>query len=84
MRTGESFIINLAPTGVIPTRAMSPYVPLSESEIIDDVAKALALGVQMVHLHARDVSLANEFERPLATRAQVRQRLGLETRTRQR
>lgn len=54
MRTGESFIINLAPTGVIPTRTMNPHVPLSHAEIVDDVAQCLELGVQMVHLHARD------------------------------
>jgi uncharacterized protein (DUF849 family) len=54
MRVSEPFIINLACTGVIPTRSMSPHVPLSHSEIVDDVARCLELGVQMVHLHARD------------------------------
>ena len=47
-------IINLAPTGMVPTRAMSPHVPLSHQEIVEDVARCLELGVQMVHLHARD------------------------------
>ena len=54
MRLGEDFIVNLACTGVIPTRTMSPHVPLSHGEIVEDVAQCLALGVQMVHLHARD------------------------------
>lgn len=54
MRVSEPFIINLACTGVIPTRSMSPHVPLSHGEIVDDVARCLELGVQMVHLHARD------------------------------
>jgi 3-keto-5-aminohexanoate cleavage enzyme len=54
MRQGEPLIVNLACTGVIPTRAMSPHVPLSHAEIVDDVARCLELGVQMVHLHARD------------------------------
>lgn len=54
MRNGDPLILNLACTGVIPTRAMSPHVPLSHTEIIDDVACCLELGVQMVHLHARD------------------------------
>ena len=54
MRVGESFIVNLACTGVVPTRTMSPHVPLSHGEIVEDVAQCLALGVQMVHLHARD------------------------------
>jgi 3-keto-5-aminohexanoate cleavage enzyme len=54
MRIGEKFIINLACTGVIPTREMNPHVPVTHSQIIDDVACALTQGVQMVHLHARD------------------------------
>lgn len=54
MRTGTPLILNLACTGAVPSRAMNPYVPLSHSEIVEDVARCLALGVQMVHLHARD------------------------------
>lgn len=54
MQTGQPLIINLACTGVIPTRAMSPHVPLNQQEIVDDVARCMELGVQMVHLHARD------------------------------
>lgn len=54
MRTGDALLINLACTGVTPTRTMSPYVPISHSEIVDDVARCLEQGVQMVHLHARD------------------------------
>jgi uncharacterized protein (DUF849 family) len=54
MRSGDPLIINLACTGVIPTRAMSPHVPLNQGEIVDDVGRCLELGVQMVHLHARD------------------------------
>jgi len=56
MQLGLPFIINLACTGVIPTRAMSPHVPLSHEEIVTDVARCMALGVQMVHLHARDAN----------------------------
>lgn len=54
MRIGDPLIVNLACTGVIPTRAMSPHVPLALSEVVDDVARCMELGVQMVHLHARD------------------------------
>lgn len=53
MKPGLPLLINLACTGVIPTRAMSPHVPLSHDEVVADVGKALELGVQMVHLHAR-------------------------------
>lgn len=47
-------ILNLAPTGLVPTRQQSPHIPLSPSEIVADVARCVALGVSMVHLHARN------------------------------
>ncbi|MYM68812.1 3-keto-5-aminohexanoate cleavage protein [Pseudoduganella sp. FT55W] len=47
-------ILNLAPTGMVPTRSMSPHVPLSPAEIADDCARCVDLGVSMLHLHARD------------------------------
>jgi 3-keto-5-aminohexanoate cleavage enzyme len=50
----EKVIINFAPTGMIPTKEMTPYVPISVSEIIEDVHEACELGISMVHLHARD------------------------------
>jgi 3-keto-5-aminohexanoate cleavage enzyme len=49
----QPLIINLAPTGMVPTRAQSPLVPLNPSEIAEDTARCAALGVSMVHLHAR-------------------------------
>lgn len=48
------FIVNLAPTGIVPRRSMTPHVPLSHNEIVEDVASCLELGVQMLHLHSRD------------------------------
>jgi uncharacterized protein (DUF849 family) len=49
-------IVNLAPTGMVPTRADTPHVPLTPAEIASDVARCAALGVSMVHLHARDAA----------------------------
>jgi 3-keto-5-aminohexanoate cleavage enzyme len=46
-------IINLAPTGMLPTKANVPHVPLSPEEIIADVCHCISLGASMVHLHAR-------------------------------
>lgn len=48
------YLINMACTGVIPTKALNPHVPINHQEIVDEVGMALELGVQMVHLHARD------------------------------
>jgi uncharacterized protein (DUF849 family) len=50
----EPLIVNLAPTGMIPTRDMTPHVPLTTDEILEDVARCAALGASIVHLHARD------------------------------
>jgi uncharacterized protein (DUF849 family) len=45
--------IVLAPTGMVPTRAMTPHVPLTPAEIARDVAAAASIGITSVHLHAR-------------------------------
>lgn len=50
----NNLIINFTPTGMIPTKDMTPHVPVSVSEIVDDVQKASEIGITMVHLHARD------------------------------
>ncbi len=50
----DNLIINFTPTGMIPTKEMTPHVPISVSEIVEDVHKAHEIGITMVHLHARD------------------------------
>lgn len=50
----EKLIINFTPTGMIPTKKMTPFVPISASEVIEDVYKAWEIGISMVHIHARD------------------------------
>jgi len=50
----NKFIFNFTPTGMLPTREMTPHVPVLPGEIIAEVAGAASLGVNMVHLHARD------------------------------
>lgn len=47
-------IVNLTPTGMVPTKAMTPYVPISPAEIIEEVHRCYEIGLTMVHLHARD------------------------------
>lgn len=56
MKVGLPFTINLACTGVIPSKSMNPYVPIDSNEIVEDVEKCLAMGVQIFHLHTRDVN----------------------------
>jgi len=50
----KNYILNFAPTGMIPTREMTAYVPIKPDEIIKDIIKVADLGVNMVHIHARD------------------------------
>jgi 3-keto-5-aminohexanoate cleavage enzyme len=47
-------IINFTPTGMIPTKSMTPNVPVTVAEIIEQVLEAADIGITMVHLHARD------------------------------
>ena len=49
-----NLIINFTPTGMIPTKEMTTHVPITISEIIEDVHQAVEIGITMVHLHARD------------------------------
>jgi len=50
----QKFIINFTPTGLIPTKEMTPGVPLIPEEIVGQVLEVSELGVNMVHLHARE------------------------------
>lgn len=52
--TTDSLIINLAPTGMVPTRQLTPHVPLNTAEILADVERCRAHGAAIVHVHARD------------------------------
>jgi len=55
----EKLIIDFTPTGMIPTKAMTPYVPVSVSEIVEDIHSAWEIGITKVHLHARDPLTGN-------------------------
>ncbi len=50
----NDLILNFTPTGMIPTKEMTPHVPVSVSEIVEDVHRAYEIGITMAHLHARD------------------------------
>lgn len=47
-------VINFTPTGMIPTKEMTPHVPISVAEIVEEVLRASEIGITTVHLHARD------------------------------
>jgi uncharacterized protein (DUF849 family) len=50
----EQLIINFTPTGMIPSKEMTPHVPVGVHEIVEEVRQACEMGITMVHLHARD------------------------------
>ena len=49
----ENLIIDFTPTGMIPTKHLTPFVPVTISEIIEDIHRAWEIGITKVHLHAR-------------------------------
>jgi uncharacterized protein (DUF849 family) len=50
----DELIINLCPTGMIPTRADTPHVPLTPEEVAADVRRCADAGASIVHVHPRD------------------------------
>jgi uncharacterized protein (DUF849 family) len=50
----KNVIINFCPTGMVPTKAQNPHVPISPAEIIEQTHEAFELGITIAHLHARE------------------------------
>ncbi|MFC1645666.1 3-keto-5-aminohexanoate cleavage protein [Candidatus Omnitrophota bacterium] len=50
----NKFILNFTPTGMIPTKEMTPNVPVQPDEIVEQVLEAADLGANMIHIHGRD------------------------------
>lgn len=49
-------ILNLCVNGMVPTREMTPHVPITPDEIADQVLACAEVGITTVHMHARDES----------------------------
>lgn len=50
----NKLIITIAPTGNVPTREMTPYVPVSPEEIAREIVDCHNAGAAVAHIHARD------------------------------
>lgn len=50
----NKIIINFCPTGMVPTKAMNPNVPVSVQEIVEQTHAAWEIGITIAHLHARN------------------------------
>ena len=47
-------ILTIAPTGNVPTRQLTPHVPITPSEIAADAYACWKEGASVVHIHTRD------------------------------
>lgn len=72
----DGFIVNLCPTGMVLHRTLNPHVPLTPEEIAADVHRCIALGANLVHLHARDENGHPHYSRNIYARiiAAIRER----------
>ncbi len=50
----EKFIITAALTGAIHTPTMSPHLPITPDEIVEEARRASEAGAAVLHIHARD------------------------------
>lgn len=55
-------IINLAATGMVPTQADNPAVPITPDEIAEDCRRCYDAGASILHLHARDETGAPTYQ----------------------
>ncbi|MBP2231246.1 uncharacterized protein (DUF849 family) [Azospirillum agricola] len=54
MKRADKVIITCAVTGSIHTPTMSPHLPITPDQIVQDAVAAAEAGAAMIHLHARD------------------------------
>lgn len=54
MSDGRALIINAAVTGMVPTKAQTPHVPVTAEEIVACARRVRDAGAAILHLHARD------------------------------
>ncbi|HUW66204.1 MAG TPA: 3-keto-5-aminohexanoate cleavage protein [Spirochaetia bacterium] len=59
----EKLIITVAPTGNVPTRRMTPHVPVTPQEIARDIYDCCNAGAAVAHIHARDDQEKPAFQR---------------------
>ena len=50
----EKLIITIAPNGSLPTKEMTPHVPITPDEMVADIKRCYDAGASVCHIHARD------------------------------
>ncbi|WP_079587669.1 3-keto-5-aminohexanoate cleavage protein [Bradyrhizobium lablabi] len=64
MSENAAVIITCAVTGSIHTPTMSPYLPITPEQIVEDAAGAAEAGAAIIHLHARDPQTGKPDQSP--------------------
>jgi uncharacterized protein (DUF849 family) len=57
MIMAEGLIISFTLTGMLPTKGLILFIPVTVPEIVEGVQEACGIGASMVHLHAWEVSM---------------------------
>jgi 3-keto-5-aminohexanoate cleavage enzyme len=52
----DKLIITVAPTGSVPSREMSAYLPVTPEEIAETALLCRRAGASLIHIHARDAA----------------------------
>jgi uncharacterized protein (DUF849 family) len=60
-------IITAAITGGIHIPTMSPYLPITPDQIVDECVRAAEAGAAVCHIHVRDPETGRPVPRPVAT-----------------
>jgi uncharacterized protein (DUF849 family) len=68
MATNRKVIISCAVTGAIHTPSMSPHLPVTPDEIVEQSLAAAEAGATILHLHARDPETGKPTQDPDAFR----------------
>jgi len=63
LRPYEPLIVNAALTGMVPTRAQVPHVPVTPEQIAHDAVACVDAGATILHLHARRADESPAWER---------------------
>lgn len=50
----QKLIITAAPTGNVPTKEMTPHLPVTPAEIAETAVRCREAGAALIHIHARD------------------------------
>lgn len=60
--TLSDLVVNFTPTGMVPTKQTTPHLPVTPTEIIEQIHEAHEIGITIAHIHARQANGAPAWE----------------------